>query len=193
MLALWAARRHDVPVERLSELVNRRFRTGQQPTGGWGYHYKSTPTQSMTCVGLIGLAIGHGTAHEVEGPRKGPSLTDPAIEKGLQALGKFVGAPKRGKGSTPMVSLYFLWSVERVGVLYDLKTIGGKDWYTWGVEMLLPNQKADGSWVSPAHGGPVIDTSMALLFLRRANLTTDLSRSLRMFMAISDPDARGRP
>ena len=30
-----------------------------------------------------------------------------------------------------MQEMYFLWSVERVAMLYDLKTIGGRDWYAW--------------------------------------------------------------
>ena len=45
--------------------------------------------------------------------------------------------------------LYFLWSVERVGVIFDLQKIGGKDWYDWGVDIILANQQPDGSWARP--------------------------------------------
>ena len=49
----------------------------------------------------------------------------------------------------------------------DMKTIGQKDWYGWGAEILLENQTADGSWNGDyATGG--VDTCFALLFLRRA-------------------------
>jgi hypothetical protein len=84
-----------------------------------------------------------------------------------------------------------LWCVERVGVLYSLKTIGNKDWYRWGVEALLPSQQGDGSWSGGGYHGsaPTLDTAMALLFLKRANLTRDLSESIRLHLGITDPDA----
>ena len=64
------------------------------------------------------------------------------------------------------MNAYFLWAVERVGVLYSLKTIGNKDWYRWGVRALLPNQRADGSWFGNGYSGSdaKLDTAMALLF-----------------------------
>jgi len=48
----------------------------------------------------------------------------------------------------------------------DLEKIGGKDWYSWGAELLLVSQKQDGSW-SGEYG--YADTCFALLFLKRAN------------------------
>ena len=94
-----------------------------------------------------------------------------------------------------MGDLYFLWSVERVAMLYNLPTIGNKDWYSWGVSILLPNQKDNGAWRStgyPGHGhaNNTIDTCFALLFLKRSNLVHDLTENLMLYMAISDPDAR---
>ena len=67
----------------------------------------------------------------------------------------------------------------------DLDTIGGKDWYGWGSEVLLANQGADGSW----HGEypAAVDTCFALLFLKRANLTRDLTSGLKGKM--QDPGA----
>ena len=71
----------------------------------------------------------------------------------------------------------FLWCLERVAVIYDLKTIGDKDWYAWGSQVILENQRPDGSWID-AHGD-VCDTCFALLFLTRANLAKDLTESIR--------------
>jgi hypothetical protein len=73
---------------------------------------------------------------------------------------------------------YFLWSLERVAVAYGLDTIGNKDWYSWGAEILLANQQNDGSWTGQ-FGSSGADTCFALLFLRRANLAKDLSASLK--------------
>jgi hypothetical protein len=73
--------------------------------------------------------------------------------------------------------LYFLWSLERMAVIYDLKLIGGQDWHAWGSEVIVANQEDDGSWSERFPGVP--DTCFALLFLRRANLVKDLTDKLR--------------
>src|SRR5262249_30260221 len=54
ILALWAAQRQGVPVERTLALVARRYQTSQNEEGGWGYHAsggRAQTTPSMTCVG----------------------------------------------------------------------------------------------------------------------------------------------
>jgi outer membrane biosynthesis protein TonB len=63
-----------------------------------------------------------------------------------------------------------------------LQTIGGKDWYRWGAEQLVANQKSDGNWEKGGIPGDntVIDTCFALLFLSQANLAEDLANKLKM-------------
>ena len=39
ILALWAAQRHDVPVDRTMRLIANRFQTSQNSDGSWGYRY----------------------------------------------------------------------------------------------------------------------------------------------------------
>jgi hypothetical protein len=191
ILGLWAARRHYVPMEMTLALVEERFRSSQCEGGGWGYPYnKGGQTGPMTCVGLIGLAVGHGAMMPIGAKvEDAPPAKDEAITRGLKALGGYIGQP--GQKNPAMGNAYFMWSLERVGVLYNLRTIGGKDWYKWGVEVLLANQQGNGSWNSaPYHGhSPPLDTCMALLFLKRANLTRDLTENLRLRLAITDPDA----
>jgi hypothetical protein len=203
MLALWAARRHDVPSERSLALCKKRFMKWQHPNGGWGYRVHMGATPSMTCVGLLGLALGHGASDEgllaaFQRLKKEnlPNVAkeDPAIQKGLAALGAHIGSPHIEENVPPTPDLYFLWSVERVAMLYNLPTIGNKDWYSWGVSVLLPNQRANGSWLSapypghPAH--PAIDSCFAMLFLKRSNLVSDLTENLRLYIAIPDPGKR---
>jgi hypothetical protein len=210
MIALWVARRHDVPVDRVMHKVHSRYKVSQQPDGGWHYWFQQPQAahedpRAMTCVGLIGLAMGHGSAQELHAARLAagklpakkakdlkPTLEDPAIQLALRRLGKFVGNPSGGSKDVPMDKLYFLWSLERVAVLYNLKTIGGHDWYGWAAEMLLTNQQVDGKWSAGGYPGstPTIDTCLALLILKRSNLVPDLSENLRFYLAISDPDAR---
>jgi hypothetical protein len=210
VLALWVARRHSLPVEGALALVNTRFRGSQNGDGGWDYMSRAhspgsgrggKSTATMTCSGLLGLAVVHGAAEaelraakpkEADKPKEGdkphklPDPTrDPAVRSGLSALGSAIGHPvgnKKGKHVAVLPEggrmYYFLWSLERVGVAYGLKTIGGKDWYGWGSEIIVANQQADGGWKGD-FSGMGADTCFALLFLRRANLARDLTLALR--------------
>lgn len=182
LLGLWTARRHKAPVDRALELVVRRFRTTQQPDGSYAYsgHRYVTKLPSMTCAGLLGLAVDFGLKDKGDGP--GPKQ-DPAVQNALKVLARNIGAPNPDfKGNPPMTDMYFLWSIERVAVLYQLARIEGKDWYRWGLWMLSGNQRADGSWrstVHVGHGDQISDTCFALLFLQRVNLAQDLTDKLR--------------
>jgi hypothetical protein len=128
----------------------------------------------MTCAGLLGLAVGFGLDH-----KSGRPAEDAQVRKGLKYLAQSIGEPGGAPGKAlPKQELYLMWSIERVAVLYQLKTIEGKKWYEWGVELLTAEQKADGSWSDAAAGGVYVDTSFALLFLVRANLAQDLTDKL---------------
>jgi len=137
----------------------------------------------MNSVGLLGLAISHGLAveHGARNGRLDKAVIDPRIVLGFIALDANVGHPTGKDRNLPMGNLYFLWSVERLAVLFDLPTIGKKDWYRWGAEMLVANQRTEGHWSHKdgypgAH--PTVDTCLALLFLKRANLARDLAARL---------------
>ena len=73
---------------------------------------------------------------------------------------------------TPMTEMYFLWSVERVGVALGMARFGGIDWYRRGASVLIKTQRPEGVWQT--NRGPLPDTSFALLFLRRSNLTSGM-------------------
>lgn len=202
-LALWVARRHGLPVEQALTRLDKRFRASQNADGGWGYH--SSPsrahplggtTATMTCAGLLALAVAHGSAVE-QARDKAPGAKllvrdlsqDRAIRNGLIALGSQIDHPqgkRKGKGlgtrGMDMLAVgrvfYLLWSLERVAVCLDLATIGDKDWYGWGAEIALASQLPDGSWRG-AHADCGADTCFTLLFLRRSNLAQDLTSNLR--------------
>ncbi|MFO0866285.1 MAG: hypothetical protein U0744_16835 [Gemmataceae bacterium] len=196
LLALWAARRHGVPTEQALLIADERFAGSQNVDGGWGYHLHGGSSASMTCVGLLGLAMGHGAKGPAVKLGVTPSAENPAIQVGLRKLGSHLGEPVLSpQTGLRMENLYVLWSLERVAMLYNLKTIGGKDWYGWGAQILIVNQSQDGSWAqssSFAGSEPIVNTCFALLFLKRSNLVQDLSDNLRLNMAITDPDLPSR-
>jgi hypothetical protein len=192
ILALWAAGRHDIPMERALAQIARRFRTSQCADGCWKYKYTTQQNQwgtpAMTGSGLLGLAVGHGLTAPGQGGEK-KNAPDPMIQKGLTHLANFVGGDLN-KGAHHGC-LYFLWTLERVGVLYGLDTIGGKDWYAWAADLVLGMQRADGHFAAGDNGnGPIVETCFALLVLKRANLAKDLSKKLELVIEAKDPGSR---
>jgi hypothetical protein len=94
---------------------------------------------------------------------------DPKIVKGLDWLGKNFTEKENPKYQEPrMWHLYWLYAVERVGILLGTEFLGRNEWYPVGAKHLLETQKADGSWDGVSIGGATADTCFAILFLRRA-------------------------
>jgi hypothetical protein len=206
ILGLLAAGHHDLPLERAYALIVQRFHASQVPDGRWNYKY-SAPARpadlrpAMTGSGLLGLAVQYGLAHDQAlAPTKAGQFQDPAVEKGFDYLAQFIGQPlgikKRPKDRKTEINLYFLWTMERCGVLFKRRQIGGKDWYRWGAELLIDSQENDGSWnkdgyYTAANITPITDTCFALLFLKRANLAKELTKKLEFF--IEGKQLRSRP
>jgi predicted Zn finger-like uncharacterized protein len=200
ILALWAAKTWGAPVERPLARVVARFHKTQNADGSWGYQTSGAWQKTkalggvpgaMTCAGLLGLAVGQGLVNEARGkgnPGQRPAAQqDPAIQRGLNFLAKQVADPHKpweNASGAPLGDLYFMWSVERVAVIFGLPRIGGKDWYGWGAEKLVANEKIQGDkghWENSAYPGglnPVANTCLALLFLKQANLAKDLTSKL---------------
>jgi hypothetical protein len=191
LLGLWAAQRHGLPVEPTFEIMVARFeRSHIYPSGLWWYAIDETGgSRSMICVGLLGLAIGRGLKLATPGSVTGIQK-DVHVLKGLSALSKRLGRPTgRMDKPSPFLDLYFLWSVERVAMLYDLRTIGDKDWYRWGAESLVTNQAKGGFWTGESlqlewtgkrnyDFKATLTTAFALLFLKRAHPMKDLTPKL---------------
>lgn len=194
LLGLWVARRHNVNVKQALERVDKYFRNSQGQDGGWNYNSAGGGAQSagaMTCAGLLGLLVQYGneatlragqakdlTAKPAGKPAApgagGNPLKDPVVQAGLKCLEQCLAPQGNAFARLGLASeLYFLWSVERVGVAYGLKKIGNADWYALGAARILATQHPDGSWPDYA---PNVGTSLALLFLKRANVASDLTR-----------------
>jgi len=80
-----------------------------------------------------------------------------------------VGPPQERPAGTNEFFYYYLYALERAGMLVGAETIGGHRWYVEGAKVLVEAQKPDGSW---EHAGdwnkPVWNACFAVLFLKRA-------------------------
>ncbi len=193
LLGLWAARRHGIAADLSLKLAAEHFRRTQNGNGGWGYATGTPTKNTMTSVGLLSLALGHGAAAEVfqaaaakNGKPPRPPINDPHIKEALDSLASYLdGGEKELRGLESRLDLYLFWAIERVGVLYQCDTIGKTDWYRWAAQDILKRQAADGGWEDHYH--PAIDTSFALLVLKRSNLVRGLTESLHGYL---DPSLR---
>jgi hypothetical protein len=65
---------------------------------------------------------------------------------------------------------YYLYGLERAGMLYGTEIMGAHKWYPEGAKVLIADQKPDGSW-----GAGADDTCFAILFLKRATKSLDVA------------------
>ena len=194
MLALWGARKHGVPVRPTLLAAAAPFNATQFPDGHWIYSdVEPGPLwTTATCAGLMALAMERALREDKEFVSEHQVAAAPkkaGVNKAFAYVARSIGRKKGDPGAASHQyvgtifqadswgDLYFLWSIERVGMIYGQNVIGGKDWYDWGYPIVLKTQSADGSW-SDRHG-QLIDTCFALLFLKRANLAKDLTDKLR--------------
>lgn len=192
ILALWVGHRHGVDVERclfrVEELYIRSI-ISNVDGAGWDYRINgNAPSLATTCCGMLGIAASSGikiqrrlqsgppTTREADLPVK--RLTEWQVQQCFRFLTKAYGdecSIAYNIGSD--ANVYFLWSFERVVMTYGSSHLGGYDWFNIGLQRMLPYQRENGLW--GGHYGPESDTSYALLFLSRANLSRDLTDLLK--------------
>jgi hypothetical protein len=134
----------------------RSWRDLQGPAGGWSYGPKNNSAYgSMTAGAVAALTI---CDYMLETDWK----KDAALASGLGWLaGNFIVTDNPHRPGPH--HFYYLYAVERAGILYGADRIGRFDWYLEGATYLLGNQFDDGSW-NKKH----VDTCFAILFLRKS-------------------------
>jgi hypothetical protein len=136
---------------------------------GWSYGtadpaYSSMSTGAIGAVCIYDYILG-------EDWRK-----DKVVAAGMGWLNKNfsvtenIGPCQTGGQDKKEFLYYYLYALERAGMLYDTALIGNHDWYLDGARVILAAQKPDGSWAEsgPATMRPTWDTCFAILFLKRA-------------------------
>jgi hypothetical protein len=200
LLGLWVGRRHAMPTDVALRRAEAYFRATHS-AGRWAYMPNTDIASDLraanTCSGLLGLAIGGGIVREAQlrtAPErkdgKPPTLRDPLKDPLVQVAMNYVGSQVAELAMTGLDAdvnlyrnLYFLWSVERVGMVYSVPAMGRVNWYQVGASAILRAQQPDGSWAAGKPGfipgiTADINTCFALLFLRRSNVAHDLAATL---------------
>jgi hypothetical protein len=133
---------------------------GTAPPEGWDYGGGRQPYGSMTAGGLGSLVI----YLYIQGK---PWMKDPDVLSGLAWLEENFTV-EENPVAKPQWHLYYLYALERAGVLYGTEWIGKRPWYAEGAAYLIGSQNADGSWDAKGRSNPTYSTCFAILFLRRA-------------------------
>jgi len=186
---------HDAGIilpEQVLSLAMSRLRRGRIPDpsapGLSGFCYflcqaPHAPYGSMTAGSVGSLVI---LDHIKDGPLSWQRDVD--VQEGLKWMGaKFTakevpgphhfthGLDKNHPCNTPQwFFYYYLYAVERLGMLTGIDVFGPHDWYPEGARVLVETQAADGSWGGPIAargergGDTLFNTAWAILFLRRA-------------------------
>jgi hypothetical protein len=144
----------------------------QKEDGGWSYQNVSSqrPYGSMTAAAvadllILGSQIQSGRERgfrDGAAPNCGRYATNRPLVGGLGWLGRRFEADRNPgrSGNTH----YWLYAVERCGILSGQRYFGQHDWYRAGAEFLVRTQRADGTW-----DGQLVNTAFALLFLAKGH------------------------
>ena len=172
-LALWTAERHGVkPKPDLWNAVLAGALENQKESGAFAYRSYYDETGAMTVAGMTIAVLALPRLPESGHERRVGELRKRASDgmdrawKWLDARFTAEGNPHGPHGLAHDWTEYWLYGIERLAAIAKRDRIGGKDWYDVGARRLVATQGDDGAWRSPR------DTCFALLFLRRATLTS---------------------
>lgn len=139
---------------------------------GWCYsdHADHKAYGSMTAGAVGSLAIWDYIKDNDEG-KKRSWKNDGDVHSGLVWLAKNFSVTynpgpyehNKFEENGKVQYLYYMYALERAGMLYGTEIMGTHKWYPEGAKVLIETQGADGHW-----GDGTIDTCFAILFLKRA-------------------------
>ncbi len=171
VFGLFAASRLGVtPPKGVVEKIVAWLLTNQKADGSFAYVASAAGRGSMSGAGIASLLLARqlDDKFKLGLPRK---AMDQACDRAFEWLGRRFSAERHPDGTTdgylPNEGFfyYYLYAVERAAVLGGRPRLGPHDWYQEGALHLIRAQSDEGHW------GDVEQTSMALLFLKRASLT----------------------
>lgn len=146
------------------------FENVQCADGGWDYQGRGKSYGSMTAAGIASLYIcGQrlnvgGKKEFVNGayPSCGKYKQNLVLAGGLSWMSDNFDAKQNPKKGGQWL-YYYLYGMERVGMISGRRNFGPHDWYRDGAEVVVAKQGGDGGW------GQLHDTALAVLFLAKGN------------------------
>jgi len=147
---------------------------------GWDYCKKSNPTASgaaygsMTTAGLACILTAHmGLDGDELYDGYYKELVSQSIYDGIGWLGMTFSTTQNpnASGRHQKWVYYYLYGMERVGMMAGLEHFGQVLWYNRGAEYLVSAQNNDGSWKEPYY-----ETCFAVLFLSRATKPANFTK-----------------
>jgi hypothetical protein len=160
----------DIPAHVWKRARHQLLRT-QNRDGGWPYRREGPSYGSMTAAGAADLIILGSTVaipqergfRDGMAPGCGRYKGSRPLLRALDWLGRNFRADQNPHCRPVKAWLYYwLYTVERCGILSGRRTFGEHDWYREGTEFLVRDQNDDGSW-----GSSPVDTAFAVLFLAK--------------------------
>lgn len=151
---------------------------------GWAYANAATWTRetgdtsaygSMTSAGITTLIAGLDIAANMDDAARRAEFTNNSMYKNWErdtqlALDSGMAwmelwfSVTRNPNHGRYWYYYYLYGLERICMLSDVRYLGVHDWYFQGAAALISLQGGDGGW------GGAVDTSFALLFLKRGTV-----------------------
>jgi len=144
------------------QMADRHFRASQLPGGGWGYVYHDPDPEeaygSITAAVLAGLYLCHERLASTE-PAETTADRLAVIERGIEWITQRFTLKENPNRA---LAWYYFWlySLERLGVISGRRTFGDHDWFQEGTDLLVRGQRPDGRWTDRLYYD-----SLCLLFL----------------------------
>ena len=155
------------PVSYKANEVRGRYRfewTERAFARGFGYMTdRAEPSASMTTAGITSVVICQSRLWKSRGfTGELRADTRRSIRDAVAWLQQNFTV-RNNPGGSDHWTTYYLYGLERAGILGRFRFLGLHDWYKEGADVLLEEQRPPGDW----HGDGA-DTCFALLFLKRA-------------------------
>ena len=144
---------------------------------GWAYSKASqtaaekTTAGSMTAAAISSLILCKSELMKTTYlNKKLEAELDQSIYDGVAWLVQNYTVKTNPKMPDNLRYYYYLYGLERVGVLGGFTCFGDHNWYNDGAQLLIDQQTKDGYWDTKKEVAPsdVTDTDYALLFLKKA-------------------------
>ncbi len=152
------------------------------PPRGWCYNDHDHKAYGSMTAGAVGALVIYNYMLEQNWSR------DSSVRSGLSWLVNNFSVTQNpgdvctfGKKNSTHYH-YYMYALERVGMLYGTAKIGGHAWYAEGARELLNRQEGNGCWKGSDGSNVVWDTCFAILFLKRATRPLVASQDVRRKM-----------